>query len=143
MKNPDFSLKDVVLLDKVQKKKQLSEAEAYSLRKRGLIEGRKPNYMLSTLLAQKSEDRILKGKAIKNKGFNDEYYRDLIVKYIEEYGSASKKDLVELLMEKLPDVMTDTQKYNKVGNLIAQMKRMGIMNNTGTTRYPKYIILKK
>jgi ATP-dependent DNA helicase RecG len=143
MRNPDFDLSDVILLDKVQKRKSISDPDANYLRTRGLIGGRKPNYILSTSLAGSTDDSQLKGKAIKDKGFEDKYYEDLVLKFIGEYSKASKKDLVNLLFDKLPDIMTDVQKVNKVGNIISKMKRNNVIDNNGTTRYPEYVVLKK
>lgn len=42
--NPDLVLEETILLDKVQKKKDMIETEEKHLRKRKLIEGRKPNF---------------------------------------------------------------------------------------------------
>lgn len=143
MDNPDLDLDDVVLLDKIQKKKSISDFDAEHLRNRSLIEGRKPNYFISTTLARSTDNSRLKGRTIRNKGFEDKYYEDLIQKYILEYGNATKKDLIALLFEKLPDVLDEKQKINKVGNTISKMKRIGLIENIGTTRYPKYILCQK
>lgn len=40
---PDMSMSDILLLDKVQKQKRLSDDEIKYMRKKKLIEGRKPN----------------------------------------------------------------------------------------------------
>jgi ATP-dependent DNA helicase RecG len=47
VKNPSLSLEDILLLDKVQKRKKLSDEEYRYLKKLKFIEGRKPNYFLS------------------------------------------------------------------------------------------------
>ncbi|MDC7951000.1 putative DNA binding domain-containing protein [Methanomassiliicoccaceae archaeon COG_1] len=141
MKNPRLGFEDVILLDKVQKGKPIPDADAVRLKAKGLIEGRKPNYILTAALAGSTDDRGIKGKTIKKKGFDDEYYCDLIIRYIEEYGSATKKDLLDLLIDKLPDVMDERKKINKVGNLIAKLKRAERIENQGTNRLPKYILV--
>ena len=79
------------------------------------------------LSASVSETIGEQSQYVKNKAFNDQYYRDLIVKYLEQYGSAKKRDVRELLWDKLPEVMDDNQKESKVKNLLAQMRRMGII----------------
>ena len=80
---------------------------------------------------------------VKNKAFNDQYYRDLIVKYLEQYGSAKKKDVRELLWDKLPEVMDDKQKESKVKNLLAQMRRTGIITTDSENQQKSSWILVK
>lgn len=63
----------------------------------------------------------------KNVGFNDEYYRNLIVKYLEEYKSGTRKNFRILLMDKLPDNHDEKQKENKIHNLLYSLKRKGIV----------------
>ena len=46
----------------------------------------------------------------KNVGFNDEYYRNLIVKYLEEYKSGTRENFRILLMDKLSDNLDEKQK---------------------------------
>jgi len=48
---PNLSLRDIMLLDKVAKKKTITEAEARVLKAKQLIEGRKPNFYISSLIA--------------------------------------------------------------------------------------------
>ena len=72
------------------------------------------------LSASVSETIGEQSQYVKNKAFNDQYYRDLIVKYLEQYGSAKKRDVRELLWDKLPEVMDDKQKESKVKNLLIE-----------------------
>lgn len=54
----------------------------------------------------------------------------LIVKYLEQYGSAKKKDIRTLLWDKLPEIMEDKQKEDKVRNLLSSMRKKGIITTT-------------
>lgn len=58
-----------------------------------------------------------------NKGFDDQYYRDLIMKAIAEHESLSRKEIDALLLNKLPDVLTPKQKIDKIGNLLAYLRK--------------------
>ena len=40
--------------------------------------------------------------------------KDLIVSYLEQWGKGKRSDFIELLGNKLPDVLTEKQKVNKV-----------------------------
>ena len=138
--NPDFDLETVFLIDCVQKRIKIDKEAVKHLRKLKVIEGKSPNIFLS---ASVSETIGEQSQYVKNKAFNDQYYRDLIVKYLEQYGSAKKRDIRELLWDKLPEVMDDKQKESKVKNLLAQMRRMGIITTDSENQQKSSWILVK
>ena len=49
----------------------------------------------------------------------------MIVKALKQHGSLSRKDVDDLLMRKLPDVLDEKQKLNKIGNLLTQLRVAG------------------
>ena len=57
-------------------------------RKLKLVEGRSSNLFFSASVSKSIEDEA---QYIKNKGFNDQYYKDMIVNYLEEFKIAKKK----------------------------------------------------
>lgn len=128
MARADLSLGQVLLLDRIQKELPLSPAEAKSLRDLGLIEGRAPRYFISATMA----DALgLKAKYIHQRGLDDQYYQKLVLDYLQQYGQATRTDLDALLLRKLPDVLTDAQKANKIKNLMQSMKRAGLIQPHG------------
>ena len=137
--NPNLSLEDIMLLDKVQKKKPLTNSSAQHLKSMSLIEGRKPNYFISSKLALSTRNQELKAQHIKQKGFDDDHYKGMLVKYLDEYGEANRKDFDLLLRSKLPDILDEKQKSNKIGNLLGSLRRAGIIENRGSTNKPKYV----
>lgn len=65
----------------------------------------------------------------------------MVLDMIKEYGSISKKDIDELLLDILPAVLDEKQKQNKVRNIIYSMsKRDNSIENKGTNRYPKWVL---
>lgn len=80
---------------------------------------------------------------IKNKGFDDKYYKDLIVEYLKKYERAKKKDIRDLLWDKLPNAMNDTQKENKIRNLLSAMKKKEIIEPDSSNQQKSYWVLKK
>jgi len=64
-----------------------------------------------------------KGSYIKLKGFDEDYYIDLIIKYLKEFKKARKTDISELLLSKLPSILTSDQKENRIKNLLQKMKK--------------------
>lgn len=138
-KYKELSLEDIILLDKVQKKIAITAQEEKYLRNKKLIEGRKPNYHISLNVAKKAG---LKADYTKNKAFDKQYYLDLIVKLISQHKVVTRKDIDELLWKKLPDVMTEDQKKNRVGNLITELRKSNKIVNYGTPKEPKWMIAK-
>lgn len=137
-KNKNLTLEEIMFLDKVQKKKILNESEETYLKKRKLIEGRKPNYFISKSIAQTVGHKAAYSK---NKAFDKTYYLDLIIKAIIEHGFLERTDINELLWNKLPEWMNDEQKKVKVNHLLSELRQKGKIKNTGSDKKPKWIIL--
>lgn len=121
---PELDLETVYLLDQVQKGLKISADAVKYLRKHKLVEGRVPNLYLSAAVAQSISDEA---QYIRNKSFDDQYYRDMIVGYIRQYGSAQKKDIKALLWDKLSDVLTEEQKNSKITTLLTSLRMKGII----------------
>ena len=135
LENTDLSLVEVMLLDRVQKNIMITKEQSDLLRKNKLIEGRYPNIYVSKDISEIVDDKV---SYTKKSGFNDQYYKDLVLKYIKDFGSITKKDLDELLMSKLPDYLDQAQKKRKIKylvNICLQTKENKV-KNIGTNRYP-------
>lgn len=115
-----LGLSDIILLDKVAKNKPITDDEAKQLRNKRLIEGRKPNYMISAKVAAATGD---KAEYIKQRGFDDAYYMALIVNYLRKFNQATRTDIDKILLDKLPDILDATQKSNKIKNLLQKLKK--------------------
>ena len=117
-----LSLLDIEMLSRIQMHRPLNNDEIAYLRKRKLVEGRK-----NALYFAKSVARATGQKAeyTRIKGFDDEYYKDLILKALDQHERLSRKEFNELLLSKLPDALTEKQKLIKVGNLLLALKKAG------------------
>ena len=73
----------------------------------------------------------------------DFHYEQMILGLIEEFGHVKRKDVDELLLDKLPDVLTPKQKINKIGNLLTKLRKSGAIVNSGSRAAPLWEILKK
>lgn len=135
LENTDLTLTEVMLLDRVQKNITITKEQSDLLRKNKLIEGRYPNIYVSKSISEIVDDKI---SYINNSGFDDKYYKDLVLKYIDDFGSITKADLDKLLMSKLPNSLDDVQKKRKIKYLVNEhlQKKENIIKNIGTTRYP-------
>lgn len=134
MSKTDLDLKTVVLLDRVQKSLPITDDEAKQLKRLGLIEGRKSIFHISASIAQATDD---KSSYIKLRGLKDDYYKTMILEYLDKYKSASKQDIDKLILDILPAILDESKKLNKVRNLIyAMSKKDNTITNKGTTRNP-------
>lgn len=116
--NPEIELLDVIYLDQVAKNHSVDDEIIKVLRAKGMIEGRKPNIFISAKVAQTIGE---KAEYSKNKGFDKQYYLDLILKSIAEHTSMTRAEIDSLLWKKLPEYMDDNQKKIKINNLINEL----------------------
>lgn len=133
MQQTDLSLTDILALDRIQKRLPLDSVTVKRLRDAGLIEGRKPNLHVSALVASvtaRKEEYIL------TRGQDDEYYAKLILDRLTEFGGATRQDINRLLLKKLSDGLSPSQKTFKIGNLINNLRRSGKIFNAGSRRLP-------
>lgn len=139
-KNPDLSLIEILALDKVSKHKPLLDEEIALLRSKKLIEGRKPNFIIAKEVLQTAG---MKAEYTKNKGFDNKYYRDLVIAALKHHGTMTRKDLNILLLDKLPEYMTSEQRINKVGNILGSLRKQGVILNTGSDHQPIWKLRKE
>ena len=131
----DLPLTDVLALDRVQKKLPIPDEAAARLRKAGLIEGRKPNYFVSAMVAAATAS---KADYIRTRGQDDEFYAKLITDYLAKFGEASRADINKLLLDKLSEALTEKQKGNKISSLLTKLRRQGTIVNAGSDTAPSW-----
>lgn len=139
IKKKDLPLSQVVLLDKVQKNQEITDEAAKMLRKEKLIEGRKPNYYVAASIAEITNERA---NYIKNKAFDKNYYKDLIIEFLKKYKTASREDINSLLMDKISIALSEDQKKNKIRNLLYELskKDQKIFNQSKSTKNPQWTL---
>jgi ATP-dependent DNA helicase RecG len=136
--NEDLSLQEIVTLDKVQKHQPLSIQEATVLKAKKLIEGRKPNFFIAKRIAQQTGN---KAAYTLNRAFDKQYYLDLVQAALAQHGRMGRKEIDELLWNKLPDWMNDKQKRIKVMNLLSELRRKGVIHNAGSDAKPSWALI--
>jgi len=136
--NPNLSLDDIIMLDKVQKNKRLTDKEEKYLKAQKLIEGRKPNFYVAKKIAQNTEQ---KAEYSKNKAFEKEKYLEWILKSIKEHGSMNRKDIDKLLWNVLPAWMDNKQRKIKINNLLSELRKKGSIINKGTLSNPQWALI--
>ena len=138
MERTDLNLEQVMLLDRVQKGLPIEKNEHRTLKNAGLVEGRYPNLMVADVVA-KATGTI--GEHVRERGFENRYYRNLMLELIREYGPVSRKEIDEVLLPKLPDRLNFKQKRDKVHNLLQELRRAGSIVNQGSRRKSAWVFL--
>src|SRR3989338_4170807 len=134
-RNPNLSLEQIIELDKVQKRKKLADEEIKSLKDFGLIEGRKPNYVISAKITATLSNGELKAHYIKQRGLDDEHYKKMIIEYLKKFGKSPRKNIEKFLLEKLPDILNNAQKRNKITNLLSALRIEEKIKNSGYSEW--------
>lgn len=135
MQKTDLPLEDILALDRVQKKLPIPDDAITRLRRSKLIEGRKPHlYVSATIAAATSK----KAQYIRTRGQDNAYYIKLIADYLFKFKHATRKEIDDLLWDKLSDALSDKQKKEKINNLISSMRQNGYIKNHGSRGTPKW-----
>lgn len=119
----DLPLEQVIWLDRVQKKHRIASVQSDVLRKAKLIEGRKPNFFVSAKIAEATDTRA---EYTRNKGLNDHYYKTFVLQHIQKFKSVPASEVRSLLLDKLPNSLSEQQKLAKVKNLLTSLRITGL-----------------
>lgn len=135
MDRADLDLREVMLLDKIQKRITISRQEHAQLKAAGLVEGRYPNLLIAGHVAKLTGHEA---KHIRERGLNKQYYMTLIIELIREHGPVGRSQINDLLMDKLPEVYSEKQKLDKIHNLLTELKRKNRIHNIGARARPEW-----
>ncbi len=124
----DLSLQEIILLDKVAKHKSLLDIEIKELKRKKLIEGRKPNFYIASSVANITGEQA---SYIKQRGIDNEYCQKIIVDYLKKFKKGNKSDFEKILLDKLPDILNIKQKKTKIKNNLQILRRQGIIKPVG------------
>lgn len=124
MENTSLGLDIVFLLDQVQRKKSISKEARDKLRSLHLIEGKGNNIHISQRIAKLMHQEA---EYTDMKGFDDQYYKDLIVKALKEHKRLQRKTIDQLLLPKLPAILSDIQKKSHIGYLLTCLRKENVI----------------
>ena len=122
MENSSLDLTTVFLLDRVQRNKPISKEARTKLRELNLIEGRHPHIIISRQVAQLTN---MEAEYTDLKGFDDDYYKDLILKSLSEHKKLRRDKINKLLFARLPGALNNNQKKNHIDNLLKCLRKAG------------------
>ncbi len=118
----------------MQKKLLIDDAVIQRLRRARLIEGRRPHLFVAANVASATAN---KAAYIRTRSQDDEFYIKLVLDYLGQFGPAKRQEIDGLLMTKLSDALNESQKRNKISNLLSNMRRNGRIRNTGARKAPR------
>lgn len=127
---PELTLREIMLLDKVQKTKTLTSEELKELKSKKLVEGKRPNLHISSKVAKQTGQ---KDDYMKLRGIDDDYCKKIIVDYLKRFGTGKRADFEAVILDKLSDTLDINQKKNKVRNNLQTLRKDGIIENIGNT----------
>ncbi len=125
IRNTELKLEEIILLDKVQKKKDITENEFKHLKKCKYIEGRKPNIYLSYEVVESVNNEDLKREYLANRSFDDTHFKEMILEYLRKFGKTKRNNIDTLIVPKLSAVLNENQKKKKVSNFLLALKNEG------------------
>ena len=109
--------------------KVLTDEEFKSLKRKHLVEGRRPNVYVSAKIAVTTET---KADYIRKRAFDKQHYTKMVHEYLTKFKTAARTDFNKLLLAKISDALTSEQKKNCVTkncvtNLLQEMRRKEII----------------
>jgi len=119
LERSDLDIDTVILLDRIQKKLPMTDEAVARLRRDGLIEGRKPHYVVAAAVAKATETEA---SYTRNKGTEKAHLKRFVLDHLERFGEATRAKLDELLLPMLAVGLSDRQKRDRVKNLLSEMR---------------------
>lgn len=134
--NNSLTLEDCILLDAVQKGHRISENNVVSLMEKGLLEGDITDYHISIDVAKKTRQLP---EYTRNKGLDKAKIQQMIIQYLQNAGSlgAKRDGIFDYLKEVLPQNKTQEQQERMIGNILSEMKEIGLIHPKGRTWFLK------
>ena len=121
--NYSLSLADIEILSRVQLDLPISDIEMQSLKNKKIIEGRRNHLQIV--------------------GVVEEYkYTKAIIDALSQTEYMPKAQIEQLIIPILEEKLTESQKRDKLSNLLKKMKRNGIIDTTGKGPLSKWYLVK-
>lgn len=111
IKNSELKLEEIILLDKVQKKKKLPKV---SLNTKRCIEGKTNIYLSHDIVVSVNNEEL---KNILKTSFDDSHFKEMILEYLRKWGKCKRSKIDNLIIPKLSTALSEEKKKNKVTNI--------------------------
>lgn len=139
MSNQDITLTDAVLLDHLQKGKTINDNAIDMLRKKHLVEGRRPHVFIAKALAQSTDKKV---EYSKHKGLETKSCEAMLLDALRDHRTLTKSEIVKLLWNVLSDQLSDTQKMNRIEYILKKLKKNGDIQNKSQGNTSEWSLVK-
>ena len=140
LENSNINLTEAVLLDQVQKGILPNDNAIAMLRKKHLIEGRKPRLFVAKQLAQNTGTKV---EYSKHKGLEVKSCESLLLTTLKEHGKLSRTEIDSLLWNVVSDQLDDKQKKSKIGNILTNLRKRKLIENETVGNYSKWSLVRE
>lgn len=125
-----LSLKECIWLDAIQKRRPVTDEALRILRSKRLVEGHKPNYIISQSVAQKTHQLP---EYTKQKGLDKTKLTNMIQQFIENADGAGVmlNDIYEYMKDTLPSTKSPESKKKMLSYLLRLLKLEGKIHTEG------------
>ena len=134
VKRPDFQLKDICWLDRVQKGLPIPADEAAGFRKRGLIDGRKPHLRIAVEIPSDENEALIGHEQLR------ERYRRIFIDFLHRFPGASRQKINDFMIPQMGGEMSENEKAAKISNLMTGLRRKGVIENRGTDKKSQWFL---
>lgn len=131
----NIDLWDAIILDKIQKKIPVTREQYNRLKKNGVAEGRFPNVFVSATVARAIGESA---QHMKNRGMGVQYDMDQIYGLVLKHAPVTRREIDNLLMSRLPDVMSESQKKRRIHYYLTVLAKESKIVNRGSRRAPRW-----
>ena len=73
----------------------------------------------------------LQKEYLEMKGLNEQHYQGLIIEYLRQFKQAKRADLEHFLLDKLPQVLDEEKRRNRIRNLLQKMRKEELIEAQG------------
>ena len=119
MHHTDLPFDEVMALDRIQKGQPVADDMLRRLRRKNLIEGRRPHLRVAASVAEATGTKVT---YLEQRGQTDEWYMALIHDHLRKDGPLARGEIVDLIQPHMPAGSSREQCINKVDNLMRKMK---------------------
>ncbi|MCL2711975.1 MAG: putative DNA binding domain-containing protein [Methanomassiliicoccaceae archaeon] len=132
--NTGISIEETIMLDKIRKGVRLDEKEVEVLRKKNLVKGRSTMLRFSYGIPTISDVTVGGKSVIVRIDLKEE-----VLNVISSSGPVSRADIGRILSDRMQSGMTDTQKRDKISNVVRDLCNSGVIKNVGSPKRARYV----
>lgn len=126
LSNQNLTLTEAVLLDQLQKGKAVQDNAINRLRKKHLVEGRRPHFYIAKAVAHSTDQKV---EYTKHKGLESKSCEAMLLDALRDHGTLTKTEIVKLLWNVLSDQLAEKQKMNRIEYILKKLKKSGEITN--------------